>query len=824
MPPSLRLPAALRDQVESELNLNSRKRKRPGLGRKEARKQARQEEKQRRAQFFTHSKPPGAQQKENAFSVRLSSGPRTENLKNDNVNAKKVSLLTRPAKEKKKEPELTAQISGPDSKEDPEDARIAWLEAKLGIGSSKKAALFDDGLDGKYRPLFPFCPNSHSCVSDLMENLDRIVPRVTTSRGVLDTAFTASAESEEEDLQSELENQFSDFEGFPFDVYHDSPPTAPAVALPQVDPSQKQSIGTETRYIPPHLRAASNNSENLMKLVRQLKGLLNRLSEPNLTSIVNSIEEVYREHPKHDVTSSLTQLIIDSIALHSSHLDAFVILHATLVGSLYKLMGIDFAAHFVQTLNDKYHHHYKISKLSNSENENEAAIDPNESRGKECLNLIILFSELYNFQIISCVLVYDLIRELLDGLDEIDVELLLKILRNSGQQLRQDDPSALKDIVDIVQSKVAGKVESTISSRTQFMIETLTNLKNNKLKRSANPDVHTEQVERMKKFLTGLIIAHEPLRVSLEDLRSAEKRGKWWIVGAAWNGNPLVDKADEIHQLASKTQNDDSLWKLARKQGMNTDVRRSIFVVLMSSDSNPCKQDYIDACERFSQLNLSEIQRREIIRVVLHCLGNEKQYNPYYTLVLQHLAQDAHSYKVTLQYCFWDFLRQMGEKEVGGAEILKNLQDNELDFDTDTTPALKRLHFARAFAWLIAKGYSSLLILKPVDFTRLKPQTKVFMQNLFFHIFLNSQVSSPAITLDRMAAKYLSKGRDRVVLEEVFIKVLRVPTLTQGLLFYLGNVLGVFDGDDDILSQTMQWCCDVALNTLRGTVDIEMDS
>ena len=29
-------------------------------------------------------------------------------------------------------------------------------------------------------------------------------------------------------------------------------------------------------------------------------------------------------------------------------------------------------------------------------------------------------------------------------------------LRDSGQQLRQDDPSALKDIVQIVQSKTSG--------------------------------------------------------------------------------------------------------------------------------------------------------------------------------------------------------------------------------------------------------------------------------------------------------------------------------------------------------------------------------
>jgi len=84
------------------------------------------------------------------------------------------------------------------------------------------------------------------------------------------------------------------------------------------------------------------------------------------------------------------------------------------------------------------------------------------------------------------------------------------------------------------------------------------------------------------------VLAHEPLRISLQDLRSADKRGKWWIVGAAWGGDPLVEHARSQEQKkepeAQATQSGDVLLKLARKQGMNTDVRRSIFVVLMSSD------------------------------------------------------------------------------------------------------------------------------------------------------------------------------------------------------------------------------------------------
>jgi len=83
------------------------------------------------------------------------------------------------------------------------------------------------------------------------------------------------------------------------------------------------------------------------------------------------------------------------------------------------------------------------------------------------------------------------------------------------------------------------------------------------------------------------VAAHDPLRVNLDDLHSAESRGKWWLVGAAWSGDPLVER-QESSKRTSNTRDEDVvenvLLKLAKKQGMNTDIRRGIFVVLMSSD------------------------------------------------------------------------------------------------------------------------------------------------------------------------------------------------------------------------------------------------
>ena len=79
------------------------------------------------------------------------------------------------------------------------------------------------------------------------------------------------------------------------------------------------------------------------------------------------------------------------------------------------------AAFFVQTTVTSYENHY--AQLEAAEE---------DSDGKECSNLIVLLSELYNFQVVSCVLVFDIIRGLLqDEFTEFKIELLLKITRSA---------------------------------------------------------------------------------------------------------------------------------------------------------------------------------------------------------------------------------------------------------------------------------------------------------------------------------------------------------------------------------------------------------
>ena len=86
--------------------------------------------------------------------------------------------------------------------------------------------------------------------------------------------------------------------------------------------------------------------------------------------------------------------------------------------------------------------------------------------------------------------------------------------------------------------------DTIMSGRTKFMLDALMAIKNNNVKKLPNYDpsyqVHLHKI--MKTFLRPGADT-TPLNVKLEDLLSAETRGRWWIVGSAWSGRDLEPKS-----------------------------------------------------------------------------------------------------------------------------------------------------------------------------------------------------------------------------------------------------------------------------------------
>jgi nucleolar MIF4G domain-containing protein 1 len=99
-------------------------------------------------------------------------------------------------------------------------------------------------------------------------------------------------------------------------------------------------------------------------------------------------------------------------------------------------------------------------------------------------------------------------------------------------------------------------------------------------------------------------------------------------------------------------------------------------------------------------------------QISISLTSQEKSYNPYYTFVGQNLCQTSHSYKITLQFCLWDFLRGIGESSVGGAEVLKNMKGSEDSFEVKDISSTKMNNIANAYAWWVAKGCVTLSVFK----------------------------------------------------------------------------------------------------------------
>lgn len=299
----------------------------------------------------------------------------------------------------------------------------------------------------------------------------------------------------------------------------------------------------------------------------------------------------------------------------------------------------------------------------------------------------------------------------------------------------------------LIQPAVARVGDAALSVRTKFMIETITDLKNNRLKTGiAASGLAAEHIARMRKILGSLnsrstLRATEPLRVSREDIRNADKRGKWWLVGASWREDPLEAARQELANAHSEapSKTDDiavpdaedggiDLRALARSHRMNTDVRRAIFIAIMSAS------DYRDAHVRLTKLRLRKAQEYEIPRVLVHCVMTEDLSNPYYTLIARRLcAETGRRMKMAFQFTLWDVFKRMGETPLDADEENPHPDDGE-DGESITNQAI--INAAKFYGALVADHTLGLNILKILNFAYLQKKTSIFVEVLLITVFL----------------------------------------------------------------------------------------
>ena len=593
-------------------------------------------------------------------------------------------------------------------------------------------------------------------------------------------------DDEDDDEEHYGRDDLDDLDGESFDGFDsEEEPDAPARSRPRENPYVAPTTGpVVAKYVPPSLRKSSsgNEAEALVRLRKQVQGLINRLTDANILSIVQAAEELYQRNARGDVTEVLTDVIMAQVCKPETLPDQFFVLTGGFAAAIYKIVGSSFGSHLIRRIVNDFGQEYDKASAPRSE---ESAIP------KEPSNLITLLSQLYVFEVVGCKIIFDYMERLLDDLSEINVELLLRICRNGGRILRRDDPQALKNVSGALSRAVSKAGYANVSPRTKFMVETINDLRNKKSKaKGLDSAVVSEHVVRMKKRLGEIksqsrrLDGLTPMGVDLNDIISADTRGKWWLVGASVPAKPEKqqpakanksgreirvdddDVEDSDEGLGSDADSEDMDFvlpdypKKARAQGLGTPGQIAIFTAIMTA------MDFETGYRQYLNLKLRKEEQLEIARVLVQCAGSETEYNPYYAAVGERACSNSRV-RFAFQARLWQIFRAMGES-LFGEEDMDDMETADGIRFSDKERVRKVAQF---YASLITEGALRISILKPLNPLELEPSTSIFLESLLVNLLQNCKSQKP------------EKERARV--ERVFSGARDMPKLATGLDWFL---------------------------------------
>lgn len=502
-----------------------------------------------------------------------------------------------------------------------------------------------------------------------------------------------------------------------------------------------------TAYVPPALRKKfDTDSEKMQALKKAVKGPLNKMSEPNMLVSIDHLVSLFNDNPRQLVNEAIMKVVLESILVETPLLESFLMLYSSALVALYRSQGVDFGAYSIQTMVEKLNEFLE-----------------KEQGGNKVLNLVALLGFCYQFNLMDSALVYDIVRRLIENPTEYKTDLLLKLVRSSGTKLRSDDPTALKEIMDDLNRTMKGK---DVTVRSRFLVETLDSIRKGKTKPSENGPM----LIRVKKQLGRLGRNNsDAIKVSLDDIEKIGERGKWWLVGSAWKGREQQkETVDEDVQGDLELDTGPDWLELAKQQRMNTDVRRAIFISIMSAT------DFMDAFGKLDHLRLKKIQKREIPNILLHCATMETAYNPYYAYLSKKLCDD-HAMRHEFQLSLWDLIKELDGQD-GGSTLLEG--DDRLS---------KILNLGRFFGFLIGEGALSLNTLRTVNFLTATSDARIFLEVLLIR-FLDT-VGKHSQEKAFGAGDVKSGEFSEMVLAERLDKCREQPLLLKGLVFFLNKHL-----------------------------------
>ena len=434
-------------------------------------------------------------------------------------------------------------------------------------------------------------------------------------------------------------------------------------------------------------------------LLRRIRGQLNRITSSNLPSISTFIEKMYQNnslfHMNESICRCIESLLVIEVSLSPAKLVTEMCL---LLASLHANIGEEVGGHAI---------HYFVRAFKTQLDANMMSMD-----SKRMDNIVSILCNLYAVCLVDCGLFYELTGEIVSCFDEKSIELLLFILTSVGFLMRKDSPDRMKTLIQSIQTK-ARQSPDVVSKRTEFMLQTLAEIKNNnilKVTSKASSIVSPIDRDEVKAILKNCLKRSAKVSAIPATLQQALSSNRWWIKvgpGLIENQQNREDKQEQKAVQEKREKYEFSLEseaeeKLCRRLRLNTTpLRRSLFKALISSS------DYIEAADRLASLcrkNQCIEAANVVIQVAIH---ETKSFNPFYLHVLKRLSSFDRQYKISIFYAMRDRLP-----------------------DVQSFSEAKKQTFARLMFHLTKEKVISLSVVKSLDFASLTESLADFLKQL----------------------------------------------------------------------------------------------
>ena len=97
--------------------------------------------------------------------------------------------------------------------------------------------------------------------------------------------------------------------------------------------------------------------------------------------------------------------------------------------------------------------------------------------------LMMIWSYFYVFESISVEFIYGVLKYLLEFMNDTILEILIIFVQNIGAKIRADNPTILKDLIELISQKFEEKKnDEEFTKKSKFLILTLNDIKLNKMK------------------------------------------------------------------------------------------------------------------------------------------------------------------------------------------------------------------------------------------------------------------------------------------------------------------------------------------------------